>query len=260
MRLLATIPKVKSSKIMKKVRKGLYITDKSTGFAFTESYKALRTKIEMVAEKKGYKSFIITSSLENEGKTTVAFNLSVALAGNGRKVLLIDADLRKPSLYKFIGRSNNPPEVGISNVLRGDATYESAIMEVKEFGISVLTNVNELANTSELLSTSQMKNLIARASEKYDFVIIDSPPASILTDSIVITTYTDAVIMTERQDHASVQLIESVAENLSGNKADFIGCIFNIVDDQGFDYGKHSYWYYGKYSHQENNMRPTAHI
>ena len=231
----------------KKARKGLIITDKANGFTFTESFKALRTKIELLAEKRGYKTFVVTSSLENEGKTTVAVNLSIALAGNGRKVLLIDADLRKPSIQAFVGQSNVTPESGMDRVLWGDISYESAIVDVRKFGISVLMNENTSVNPSELLSSDKMKNLIAEVSEEYDYIIIDSSPASILTDSVVITAYTDAVILTVRQDYASARLIESVVQRLSGNRADFIGCVFNIVDERGFYYGKYGYWNFSKY-------------
>ena len=239
MNTLASIPKVKASK--KKDLKGLYITDKSNGFIFTESYKALRTKIEMIAEKKGYKTFVVTSALENEGKTTVAVNLSIALAENNKKVLLIDADLRKPSIYKFMGL----PEFDNEQVLYGDTISESTIVNIEKFGFSALMNVNEFTNSSELLSSTQMKKLINNVSEQYDFVIIDSSPASVLTDSAVITTYTDAIILTMRQDYASIRLVESVVQGLSENRAEFIGCIFNIVDERGFEHEK--YWNYDKY-------------
>ena len=260
--LLASIPKVRLSKSKNKNRKRLNITDKSNGFSFTESYKALRTKMEMIAEKKGYKTFLVTSSLESEGKTTLAVNLSIALAGNGRKVLLIDADLRKPSIYTFIGWGSVPPHFGIDRVLGGNTPYESAIVNVEKYGISVLPNENKYMDSSELLSSNKMKNLIADASKKYDYIIIDSSPASILTDSVVITSYADAVILAIRQDYASARLVESVIEKLSENRADLVGCVFNIVDERGFDYGKYSnyskYDRYGKYGNRIENHKINA--
>jgi capsular polysaccharide biosynthesis protein len=136
--VLASIPKVKSAKKKKIARSGLNILDKSNGFAFAESYKALRTKIKMTAEKKGYKTFIVTSSLENEGKTTAAVNLSIALAGSGKKVLLIDADLRKPSVYLFAGKTDLSPAHELDTVLRGSMAFAPAVVAVEKFGISAL--------------------------------------------------------------------------------------------------------------------------
>lgn len=263
MNILVSVPKLISLNNRRKAREGLYITDKSNGFTFIESYKALRTKIEMIAEKKRHKTFVVTSALESEGKTTAAVNLSVALAANGKMVLLIDADLRKPSSYKIIGKSSTAPEAGIDQVLRGTAALEDAIVNVKELGISMLPCMNEFTNPSELLSSSQMKDLISRVSGQYDYVIIDASPASVVTDSVVITTYTDAVILTIRQDYAPVPLIASTVQSLSENKAEFIGCIFNMVDDLGFEYEKYSrrsYNYgkeekYGRKREDENAVR-----
>ena len=242
--VLAAIPKVKLT-IHNKTR--LLMTEKVNGFSYMESYKALRTKIETIAEKKGYKTYVITSTLENEGKTTAAINLSVALAANGRKVLLIDADLKGPSIYDMLGREITQPVIGLDRVLRGQASFDSAVMPVKGLDISVLPNVNEVLDSSELLSSPRMKELITRASQQYDFVIIDSPPAGILTDAAVITSSADAVLLALRQDYASAHAIDSAIMSLSENKAEFIGCIFSIVDSRSMANGGSSYSRYQKY-------------
>lgn len=245
--VLATIPKIKLTGKGKKQKKELFITDKTNGFTFTESFKALRTKVEMLAEKKGYKSFVVTSCLEDEGKTTVAVNLAIALAGNGKKVLLIDGDLRKPSLCQYFGLTDSPAALGMRRVLLGAADYMTSIAHVERYGISALLNDTEFLDSSELLSSARIKDMIAKVSGQYDYVIIDSSPASVLTDSVVITSYTDAVLLVLRQDYASVQLAESVVQSVSENKAELIGCIFTMVDDRHFGYPYHGSWNYGKY-------------
>jgi receptor protein-tyrosine kinase len=252
--VLAAIPRVKSL-IQRKSR--LLMTDKANGFSYMESYKALRTKVETIAEKKGYKTYIITSALENEGKTTAAVNLSVALAANGRRVLLIDADLKSPSVLALLDRVPGLPIPGLDRVLRGEASLESAVMHVKGLGIYVLPNINEVLDSSELLSSLRMKDLITRASQQYDFVIIDTPPAGILTDAAVLTSYADAVLLALRQDYASSRTVDSVVRSLSENKAEFIGCIFSIVDGRIMEnggYGYSRYQKYGRYAKQSGGM------
>lgn len=244
MNVMASIPKVVCGNKKKRNQAGLFIAEPSSGFTFTESFKALRTKVEMISEKKGYKTFVISSSLESEGKTTIAINLSAALAGNGKKVLLIDADLKKPSIYRYMGLTH---DIGIDRVLRGDASCESAVVQSEKYGFSVLLSIHEVPNSSELLSSSSMKDLVACVRGQYDYVIMDSTPAGVLTDSAVITSYTDAVILAVRQDYAPASLIDSALQSLSENRAELIGCIFNIVDERGTGFGGYRYGKYGKY-------------
>jgi capsular exopolysaccharide synthesis family protein len=258
--VLGSIPRVRSAKARDS---SLLMTDKANGFAFTESYKALRTKVEQMAEKKGYKSFVVTSALESEGKTTAAVNLAIALAGNGKKVLLIDADLRRPAIYNMLGRKYDLPPTGLDRVLTGETVFEAAVSHIRELGLSVLLNVHEIINSSELLSSARMHEVISRATAQYDFIIIDSSPASVLTDSVVLTSYTDAVLLAVRQDYAGTALIAEVAKSLSDSKAEFIGCLFSIVADQGHEYGSigySKYKRYGKYENQANDKKPILHI
>ena len=248
--VLAAIPRVKSPA---RSKNRLLMTDKANGFSYLESYKALRTKIESVAEKKGYKTYVVTSALESEGKTTAAVNLSVALAANGRKVLLIDADLKSPSVYSLLSQEIRLPAAGLDRVLRGLIPYESAVVTVKGLGISVLPSVSEVPDSSELLSSPRMKELLTRAAQQYDFVIIDTPPAGLLTDAAVITSNADAVLLALRQDYASVQAIDAAVASISDNRAEFIGCIFSIVDGRVTDGGGSGYYRYqryGKYAKQ----------
>lgn len=250
LKLMASVPRVISEDKKKKDPVGLLINQRSSGFLFSESIKALRTKVESVSNKKGYRTFVVTSSLENEGKTTVAVNLAFALAANGKKVLLIDADLRKPSISKYLNMPNTTPYIGIDSVIKGEASLETAITRVDKFGFHVLLNIREIANSSELLSSESMKDTLMQASNQYDFVIIDSSPANLLTDSVVMTAYTDAVLFVVRQDYASSPVINDVVENLTENQAELIGCVFTLVDHKGMGYGsnKHNkYGHYGKY-------------
>ena len=251
--LMASVPRVISKDKKKKEPVGLLINQRSSGFLFSESIKALRTKVESVSKRKGYKTFVVTSSLENEGKTTIAVNLAYALAANGKKVLLVDADLRKPSIFKYLNMPTDTPYVGLDSVIKGDVSLEEAVIPVDKLGFKVLLSVNAIANSSELLSSEQMKNVLAKASGQYDFVILDSSPSNLLTDSAVMTAYTDAVLFIIRQDFAPAPVIDEVTENLSENRAELIGCVFTFADHKGMGYSspyqsRYGRYGYGKYS------------
>ena len=197
-------------------------------------------------QKRDIKTFVVTSPLENEGKTTVAVNLSIALSDNGWKVLLIDADLRKPFTDKMAGFTHVWQDTGIGRVLRGEAACESAIIKLGGIGLSVLLNSEVIPNPSELLSSARMKELIAHVAQQFDFVIIDSPPTSILADSMILASYADAAILTLRQDYASVSLADEVVQSLSESKAELVGCVFNIVGEWEYEHGNHNYRKYWK--------------
>jgi len=162
LRVLASIPKVRTPHTKAGGQKLLYLTDRSNGFAFAESYKALRTKVEMLAQKHDYKTFVVTSALEGEGKTTAAVNLAAALADNGKKVLLLDADLRNPSIRRYLAQRTGMPRFGLDKVLTGGAPYESAVLYSEKLNLWALPGTQPVSNSSELLSCARMRELVAR--------------------------------------------------------------------------------------------------
>lgn len=241
--VMVSVPHIGKKKRKGEFKPNLLLTNQASGFPFIETYKALRTKVENISKKKGYKSFIITSTLENEGKTTVAVNLAIALAQNGKSVLLIDGDLRRPSVYKMFGMSGECDELGLSDVLSGERPFQDAVKEIKEYGLFVLPNIDAINNSSELLSTARMKGVIDQASEIYDFVLVDCSPSNLIADSAVLTSYTDGVIFVVRQNYAAASDINTVVQNLTESRAELVGCVFNNVEQA--DGG--SYKGYGKY-------------
>ncbi len=170
---------MKRSKLM---REEFLITNDNTPFSVVESYKILRTNLLFALSTSEKKFIVMTSAQPMEGKSTVAINLSLALAEAAYKVLLIDGDLRKPVLHKRLKIKNS---VGLSNILAGFADEKEAVTTYTA-NLDVLTSGEIPPNPSELLSSSAMEKLLRRMEQSYDFVIIDSPPAMVVADATAV--------------------------------------------------------------------------
>lgn len=226
----------------------LLITDKSCGFAFVETYKAMRTKIELLNGRKGYKSFVVSSAGANEGKSTVAVNLALALAKNGYSVLLVDADLRKPSVLKKLG-INNISGKGIADVVSGVKSSSDAIKYVEKYKIFVLAGDEAIQDPTEVLSNAKTGEFLAVAKEKFDYIIIDTPPVGIVADAAICANYTDSSIFVIREDRFPMPAILEAVSDLTEGGTDLAGCVYNISTDRsrsGYGAYSRSHRGYGK--------------
>lgn len=242
-----------------KTAKGLLVTDRKNGFSFIETYKAIRTKIENNSAKTGNKVFLVTSACENEGKTTACVNIALSIAQNGKNVLIIDADLRKPSVSKMLSLPST--DYGLSDVILGNVELNGAIKRITQFNVCVLADQKGVSNPSELLSTDKMETIIENARKEFDYVLIDTAPTSVVTDTSVIAGFVDAAIVVVREDFAPYSRIQMTIEDLDSNGAEIIGCVFNAdtsslskssrygrygrYGSKGYRYG--SYGGYGSY-------------
>ncbi len=231
----------------KAVHEPMLVTNKKTGFVFNETYKSMRTKIERYSKKNNCKAILVTSALENEGKTTVAANIALSLAQNNNRVIMLDCDLRKPAVGKIL----DIKEVKTSalDVITGQATVDQAIVHVPNAKIDAICGGKAVGNSSEILSTSGLRKTIEALREMYDYIIVDTPPSQLFTDAVIISEYTDAAILVVRQNSANVDDVISVANDVSQSNADLIGFVFNNVTDTSILPGgyskKYNYSYYG---------------
>ncbi len=249
--VLGSVPAVIKTKSGNKNKKrGLLVTDFNAGFSFVENIKSIRTKVETFSEKHQYKRLLVTSSLENEGKSTMAVNLAITLTQNGKSVLLIDADLRKPSVHKLLEFRSNKEE-GLTAILEGSATWQDSIRYIAENGIVVLPSGKIPNNSSELLASEKMGDLLDELEQEFDYIVIDTAPTCIVTDATILTNYTDAVIFVVKQDFARFSEINQALSDLSEQRAKVIGCIFNIADEQGGPYGYGRKYYRSYYRSSE---------
>lgn len=234
-----------------KTIKGLLIADRKAGFSFIETYKAIRTKIENNSARTGNKVYLVSSACENEGKTTVSVNIALSLAENGKSVLLIDADFRNPSVYKILALPES--DTGFADVIRGKATLENAIKFVKNFNVYVLADQKATANPSELLSTKVTEDIIDSVRSEFDYVIIDTAPVSVVTDTAVIAGFADAAVLVVREDFAPFYRIRMSVYDIDSNGAEIIGFIFNADTSMTNKNGKYNrYNRYGRYGRYGN--------
>ena len=233
----------------KKPQGSLLITDSSkVSFAFVESFKSIRTKLENVKAEKGYKAFVVTSTYEDEGKTTVAVNLACSLAQKGKSVLLIDSDLRKPAVLHAVGVKSDT-NYGLIPIIKGTSTYVDSIKFIKSLGIFVLPTGGISLKSTEVLDTEKVRNVIEQARREFDYIIIDSPPSNVVTDSLVIAPLADGIIYSIRRDYAKVADINHTLEEIRSADIDVVGAIFTMSDNEENSryYKRKGYLRYGGY-------------
>ncbi len=210
-----------------------------------ESYRALRTSLLLSNLGAPPKVVMVTSALPQEGKTTTSINTAVVLAQKGVRVLLIDADMRRPSIHKTLGMG---PHSGLSNVLTGTTPLEQAITST-----SVLPNLFVLPagtpppNPAELLASANMRDVLAQLREQYDHIVIDTPPSLSVTDAVVLSPRADAVILVIRSGQTTKQALRRSRDVLMQVSAKVVGVLLNAVDLSSPDY-YYYYEYQGKYA------------
>ena len=261
LKCLAYIPRIKLKKHSNKSNLTLTITNPRVSSSFSECIRNLRIKLQKtLSDKAGCKVILITSTLPNEGKTTLATNLSLSLAAEGKRVILIDGDLRKQSLKSSIGLSEKSD--GLVEILSGDLT-NFHLLTVPSSTLLLICGDETTDRPQPLLDTPKMQKLLKQLRESMDYIIIDSPPAGILSDAATTAKYADATLYVVRQDHAnSAQIVNSI-QALSSSGVNIIGCVLNQTqagttrygygskynNNYGYSYGykySNSYGYYGK--------------
>ncbi|WP_027965268.1 CpsD/CapB family tyrosine-protein kinase [Halalkalibacillus halophilus] len=214
------------------------ITHEEPKSPISEQYRTLRTNLQFSAVDTELRSIVITSSSPSEGKSLTTANLAVAFAQQGKSVLLIDADLRKPTVH-YTFRINNT--FGLSNLLIGEHTLEDCVTNSKVDNLDILPCGPVPPNPSELLGSRSMQKLIDTAKESYDMVIFDSPPVLAVTDSQVLANHTDGVLLVVRSKKTEKDAASRAKELLVQAKANVLGVVLNDKDTKEGEY----FYYYG---------------
>ena len=222
----------------------------------SESYRRLHNNVVYSDPDQNFKTILITSSKKGEGKTTVALNLAVTLAESGRKVLVIDSDLRRPNIHKFTGEKKEP---GLGELFYDDENIDDVIQSTVAPGVDVLTAGKSIPNPSAVMQSMKMTRLIEGVKEKYDHVIIDTPPFGVITDAAPMLKKADAVVLISKFDVTQTNELNHTIENLKRIRANIVGTVitaFNHKESADYYYsGKYSY--YNSYQAYEEYQEET---
>jgi len=222
--MLGFLPLLKDRKTKNALRA---FSDDKHNKGFGESIRTIRTSLVLSSLENPFKTILITSSVPNEGKSSVVVNLAEAL-GQMEKVLVIDADLRKPTIAKTIGLPSST--VGLSNIIMGKAKLEQSIVPFKDANFDVITSGSIPDQPLELLSSSRFKDIIEALKERYDRIIIDAPPAYVVSDAQVLSKVSDSLIYVVKSNSTARSIALKGINSLKKINAPITGVILNHVD------------------------------
>ncbi len=205
-----------------------------------ECYRVIRTNLSFSLAVKPRRSILITSPGPMEGKTTTATNLAVSLSQQGERTLLLDADLRKGSVSRLLGIAAGP---GLTDILTGEASVDSAIVAGAIDGLDVLPSGPLPPNPAELLGAERMGSLLATLAERYDRVLVDSPPVLAVSDPCILAQQLDAALVVIRASQTGRRALLDAVERLSDVGGDVLGVVVNALRAE-FGYGASYYYYY----------------
>ncbi len=209
-------------------------------FAVREAYNALRTNVMFSIPKKKCRRIVITSADMGDGKSTNSVNLAMNIAESGTKVLLVDCDLRRPNVAALLGIENKK---GLSNILTGYCSFENAVKAVAP-NLDVVASGEIPPNPTELLGSGAFAELLDSVSEKYEYIILDSSPVNVVTDTALISELVDGVIIVVRSNRTEKDSVAQAVSSLKLVNAKILGFIFNAAETEG----KSGYKYGGYYA------------
>jgi non-specific protein-tyrosine kinase len=238
---LSTIGYIAQMKYADESKEELYVARQPRS-PISEAFRTLRTNLEFAGVDKPIRSILVTSPGPGEGKTTIAANLATIIAQGGKRVILMDADLRKPCIHRILGIPNR---VGLSDVFRGNRDLQSAIHSFDGLeGMSVITSGSLPPNPAELLGSAKMIQILEELKQQADVVVIDCPP-SLVADAQVLAAKVDAVLLVIQPGYTHIDSAKATLEQLGRADAKVVGAVLNkIPRERGYYYGGYRYHYY----------------
>lgn len=246
--ILAVIPFIPSREGQASTAYGTsLITQHEPKSSAAEAFRSLRTSIHFSAINREKKTLIVTSTFPGEGKSTISANLAVTLVQSGARVLLIDCDLRRPTLHEHFNRAKAP---GLTEVLAGDASFASALYNTGIARLDFVSAGTSPPNPAELLGSNRMANLLLKLRDTYDHIVIDAPPVLAVTDAPLLTTRCDMAIIVMETERVPVKAAQRMAELLANVGAPVAGAVVNDKSGRSrerYGYYGNSYYGYGYY-------------
>lgn len=227
---------------------------------FKESIYSIRNTLIKKCEEKHINSIMITSTGAGEGKTTLSSNLAISFARKHYRTIIIDCDLRHPSVRKQLGIPLEDDSLGIVDVITGKCNLEKALLKMKKSGLYVLPGTIAIENASELMGSKQMIQLIKALEKMFDYVIVDAPPVGIVVDALELKDTVGGVLFAVRQDYIKVDRIKDAISGFGLSRIHIFGCVFNmasgILGTRGYGrYGYSNYGYGGYSSYNKGYYR-----
>ncbi|MGU3497926.1 polysaccharide biosynthesis tyrosine autokinase [Mycobacterium sp. C31M] len=227
----------------KERRKQPAISFDTDNSGISEAFRKLRTNLQFLSVDSPPRVIVVTSSMPTEGKSTTAINIALALAEAEQNVVLVDGDLRRPMLHKYLGLVG---AVGVSTVLSGQTTLDQALQKTRFPGLTVLTSGAVPPNPSELLGSQSAKHLLAALREQFDYVIVDTTPLLAVTDAAILAACADGVLVMARYGQTRRDQLSHAVGNLRDVDAPLLGSVFTMLPSRGIS--SYSYVYgYGYY-------------
>lgn len=214
------------------------LLSEDSSFQMREAYKSLRTNVFFSLPGSDCKCIGIASANRGEGKSTIAINLAISFAQSNKKVIVVDCDMRLPTIASKMGIESRP---GLSNYLAGSEDVEgNLIQRVKEYGIDVLASGDIPPDPTSLLGSDQMKQLIELLKHYYDYVILDFPPVTIVTDAVIMSEIVDGYLVVVRHNLSEFKKVRETFRQMDFTDAKILGVVYNGKGERS------KYYYKGK--------------
>lgn len=252
---LGSIPMVKFKKRSRTDKNLILIDNKRVSYNFVEATRTIRTRIEKDALEEGAQVYMVSSAIAREGKSTVASNLALSLTAKGKKVLLVDLDLRNPSVARTLGIETNGK--GVVDVLMDEASLNEIAIRYKDTELIVLPGGHPIQTTAKVLQEENLEWIFQELRKENEYIIVDTPPSGLMTDAAQLVKHMDAGIFVVRQDYASIDRILDGVELLTDTGLRLAGCLLSYAESgiasHSYGYGRYgSYGKYGKYGKYES--------
>lgn len=230
----------------KQTERRLNVLSAKSSFGYVEAFKALRTNMTYLLEDNGRGHVLmITSSIPGEGKSNISVNLAITLAQDNKKVILIDCDLRKGTLHRYL---NVPPTAaGLSSILAGEAGLNETVYKLS-YGFNFMPVGALPDNPSELIGSRNMSKMLSELSKQYDYVICDTAPVNAVADTSVLCRYVDGVILVVSHNEVTRNTVLAAKEQLEASNANILGVVLNKYDAKTAGTEASSYYSYYNYS------------
>ncbi|CAN7690598.1 CpsD/CapB family tyrosine-protein kinase [Paenibacillus sp. LjRoot153] len=227
--------------MLNSVNKRPIITHQNPKSPISEAYRTLRTNIQFSSIDEELRVIMVTSAGPGEGKSTTLINLAVAYAQTDKKVLVIDGDLRKPTMHHALHVSNRS---GLTNLLTNQLTIADVLQSSFVPNLQIITSGPIPPNPSEILSSKKMLSVLDELKQQFDIILIDAPPAIAVTDAQIIATRSDGVIIVVNSDKTKREVVLKAKQNMDNVRARILGVVLNNVDRNNKD--AYYYYYYGE--------------